>query len=70
MTTHYISDSRGPVEIATMPFRHLQNSYDKLVRDQIGEARQDEIDAMRARLDALNAEYAAAEAAKAEAVEL
>lgn len=68
MTTHYISDSRGPIEIASMPFPHLQNAYDKLLRTRIGDERQDEVDAMRQRLDVLQAEYDAAEAAKAEAV--
>lgn len=51
MTTHYHSDSRGPVEIASMNFNHLQNAYDKLcIKEPHREA---EITAMRARLDEL-----------------
>lgn len=64
MTTHYGSASRGPIEIATMPFRHLQNAYDKLLVSRIGDERQDEVDAMRDRLRVLQAEHEAAEAAK------
>ena len=63
MTTHYNSASRGPIEIASMPFRHLQNAYDALcIREPHRDA---EIAAMRARLAELQAEYDAAEAAKA-----
>lgn len=64
MTTRYVSDSRGPIEIASMPFRHLQNAYDKLcIKEPHREA---EITAMRARLAVLQAEHDAAQAAKAE----
>lgn len=67
--THYQSSSKGLIEIATMQYRHLLNSHNVLVRDQIAGERQDEIDAMRARLDVLEAEFDAAESAKAEAAQ-
>lgn len=67
MTTHYNSSSRGPIEIASMPFSHLQNAYDGLCIKE--PHRKDEIAAMRERLAVLQAEYDAAEAAKAEAVQ-
>lgn len=57
MTTHYQSDSRGPVEIASMNFSHLQNAYDKLCIK--APHRADEITAMKARLDELAQDEAA-----------
>lgn len=54
MITHYQSASRGPVEIASMRYEHLLNAHDKLKRDEPHRA--DEITAMRARLDAIEAE--------------
>lgn len=58
MTTHY-NGSRGPVEIAAMPYPHLRAARDKLVREGLGKERADEVTAMSARLDALDAEHAA-----------
>lgn len=49
MTTHY-NGSRGPMEIAAMPYPYLQNAYDKLVRERKDESRDGEIEAMKARL--------------------
>jgi hypothetical protein len=57
MTTHY-QGSRGPVEIATMPFPHLENAYAKLVRERKDDSRDAEIAAMAARIEELNAEHA------------
>jgi len=54
MTTHY-HGSRGPVEIATMPYPYLLNARDKLRRDQQDGERQAEIDAMSARLAEIEA---------------
>ncbi len=54
MTTHYNSASKGPVEIASMRYEHLLNAYDKLCIKE--PHRTDEITAMRARLDAIEAE--------------
>lgn len=62
--THY-QGSRGPVEIATMPFTYAQNARDKLVREQIGDERQEEIDALGAHLKAMDDARKAEEAAKA-----
>ncbi len=69
--THYLNSKGVLVEIATMPQPHLMFARNKLVRDQIGDDRQDEIDAMSARLDVLDAERAAAEdAAEAAALDI
>lgn len=57
MTTHY-NGSRGPMEIAAMPFPYLRNARDKLARERIGDERQDELDAMTAQIDKLEVEYA------------
>lgn len=54
MTTHY-HGSKGPVLIAEMHYPHLLNARDKLVREQKDGARQDEIDAMTARLAEIDA---------------
>lgn len=56
--THYQSDSRGPVAIESMNYHHLLNAPDKLLRSE--PHRTGEITAMRARLDALEAEQAEA----------
>jgi hypothetical protein len=56
VTTHYHSGSRGPVEIASMNYNHLLNAHDKLVRSPDADLRQAEIVAMRAHLDAMEAE--------------
>jgi hypothetical protein len=61
MTTHY-NGSRGPVEIASMPYRHLCAARDKLVRDGFEKERAAEVEAMSARIAELDADYAAAEA--------
>lgn len=63
MTTHYQSSSKGPVEIATMPHRHLVNSWQKLVDTDDG-SRADEIAAMAAQIALNNEAHAEAEAAK------
>lgn len=63
--THYVSSSKGPVEIATMEHRHLVNSYDKLVRDAAPE-REGERQAMARQIAANNEAFAEAEAAKAQ----
>ena len=55
MITHY-QGSRGLMAIDEMPYPYLVNARDKLVLSQIGNARQDEIDAMSARIKALDAE--------------
>lgn len=55
-TTHY-QGSKGPVEIETMPFPHLNSALAKLLRDRIGDERQDEVDAMSARLAVLNEQH-------------
>ena len=47
--THYIG-SKGPMEIATMPFPYMINARDKLLRDQ--PHRIAEIEAMTARIEA------------------
>lgn len=65
LATHYDSSSRPePIEIASMNYRWLVNSLDKLVRDEPHRVR--EINGMRARRAVLDAEHAAAEAAKPE----
>lgn len=64
MTTIY-NGSRGPVEIAAMPYRHLLSARDKLVRDGLGKERADEVTAMSARIDALDAEFEAEQLATA-----
>jgi len=73
MTATHYTDSRGnPVEIATMPYPHLKAAYEKAVRteerkhsfaheqgeDYDNPEREAEIDAMKARLDALDAAHA------------
>lgn len=65
LPTHYVSSSKGPVEIATMEHRHLVNSYDKLVRDG-GPEREPERQAMARQIALNNEAYAEAEAAKAQ----
>jgi hypothetical protein len=66
--THYESSSRPePVEIASMNYRWLINSLDKLVRDEPHRVR--EINGMRARRAVMDAEHAAAEASKAKSPE-
>lgn len=62
--THYMG-SRGLMAIDEMPFPYLLNARDKLVREG-DPARQPEVEAMSARLKVLDAEHAAAEAAKPE----
>lgn len=58
MTTHYNSKSRGPIEIATMNYNHLINA--ERVLASLGDAdRQPELDAVRERIMALDAEYEA-----------
>ena len=47
------------VEIAAMPYPHLKAARDKLVREGLGKERAAEVEAMTARLDALDAEHAA-----------
>lgn len=54
MKTHY-HGSRGSLLIADMLYPHLLNARDKLVRDQTDGERQDEIDAMTARLAEIDA---------------
>lgn len=65
LPTHYVSSSKGAVEIATMEHRHLVNSYDKLVRDADPE-REAERKAMARQIAINNEAYAEAEAAKAQ----
>lgn len=60
MATHY-HGSRGPVEIAKMPYPHLCNAHDKLVRERKDERRDPEIAAMAARIAELDAEHKALE---------
>lgn len=55
--THY-HGSKGPMEIASMPYPYLKNARDKLARERKGDERQDELDAMTARIEQLDAEYA------------
>lgn len=56
MTTTY-TDSKGKaLAVAGMAYPHLKSAHAKLVREQVGAARQDEIDAMAARLAELDAE--------------
>lgn len=62
MVTHY-QGSRGPVEIATMPFTYAQNARDKLVRE-CPQSRKPEIDALGEHLKAMDAARKAEEAAK------
>lgn len=68
MVAHY-NGSRGPMEIAAMPFSYAQNARDKLVREQIGDERQDEIDALGEHLRGLEAARKLAEAAKTDEIE-
>lgn len=63
MTKHY-QGSRGPMEIAAMPYPYLENAHAKLVREQKDSERQDEIDAMAARLAELAEEELEAGAAE------
>lgn len=58
MTTHYISKSRGPIEIATMNSNHLFNA-ERVLTDMADPTRQDELDAIRERIIELDAEYEA-----------
>lgn len=46
--THYLSGSKGLVEIASMPIHHLANAHAKLLRDE--PHRLPEIEAMARRL--------------------
>lgn len=59
--THYTSSSRGEVEIASMHYGHLANTVAKLQREQVDGEHQPTIDAMQARMAALDAEREAAE---------
>jgi len=65
MTATHYHGSKGPVEIAAMNPHHLAAAHDKLMRDfppredlDGNSLRQDEIDAMKARLGVLAEEYA------------
>jgi hypothetical protein len=62
--THHLSSSKGPVEIAGMNYRHLQNSQGVLVRLSDPE-RKPELDAINARIAELEAEFAEQEAEQA-----
>ena len=62
LPTHYVSSSKGAVEIATMEHRHLVNSYDKLVREADPE-REPERQAMARQIAINNEAYAEAQAA-------
>jgi len=66
MTTIY-NGSKGPVEIATMAYRHLVSAHAKLIRDGLEKERAPEIAAMAARIAELDAEYAASQEAAAQA---
>lgn len=56
MTTHYTSDSKGPVEIATMNPHHLRSAWLKLRRED-HPARRPEIEAMRKQVIANDLAY-------------
>jgi hypothetical protein len=53
VTTHYISDSRGPVEIASMRYEHAKNALAKLERERRDNSRDGEIMALRAHVEAI-----------------
>ena len=50
MTATHYNGSKGPVPIASMNPHHLASAHAKLLRERVGNERQDEIDAMAARL--------------------
>lgn len=63
--THYVG-SRGPVEIATMPYPHLVNAHAKLAREG-DPSRSAEIEAMTKRIAELDAEHAELERERGDA---
>lgn len=66
MATHY-HGSKGPVEIAKMPYPHLSAAHAKLVREREDDSRDGEIAAMGERIAIMDAEYAAQQEAAATA---
>lgn len=63
MTTHY-QGSRGPMEIAAMPFPYASNALAKLRRERVDASRDAEIEALASHVATLEAQHAEAEAAK------
>lgn len=59
--THY-AGSRGPMEIAAMPYPYLANAHAKLTRERLDDSRDGEIATMAARLAELDAEAEAEQA--------
>lgn len=55
--THYVSDSRGPVEIASMRYEHAKNALGKLERERRDNARDAEIMALRAHVSSIEATF-------------
>ena len=58
MTATHYNGSKGPVPIASMNPHHLASAHAKLLRERVGNERQDEIDAMAARLAEIEGEDA------------
>ena len=56
MTATHYNGSKGPVPIASMNPHHLASAHAKLLRERVGNERQDEIDAMAARLAEIEGE--------------
>lgn len=57
MTTHYVSDSRGPVEIASMRYEHAKNALAKLERERRDASRDAEISALRSHVATIEAAF-------------
>jgi hypothetical protein len=55
--THYVSDSRGPVEIASMRYEHAKNALAKLERERRDDTRDGEIAALRAHIEGIEATF-------------
>lgn len=58
MSTLIYQSSKGPLVIANMAYTHARSAYDKLIRENADLSRVDEIAALGAHLDKLQAEYA------------
>lgn len=57
MTTHYNSDSRGPVEIASMRYEHAKNAHAKLTRERQDDGRDPEIAALAKHIAEIEATF-------------
>lgn len=61
MTTTYLSSKGAEMVIADMAFPYLKSAHAKLIREQVGDERKAEIDAMTAEITSREIERAKAE---------